>query len=115
MGYVNVIWQGDMNRMVLQLLPQCSSPAGIYNITGTETLSVRDVALQFGKLFGKTPKFVDEEAPTALLNNAGLVEGLLGRREVSPEQMIRWIANWIINDHKILNKFTHFEVRDGKY
>jgi len=115
MGYFNVIWQGDMNAMSLLCLSHCTSPANIINLTGPETLSVRQVALEFGKLFGKIPKFSGEEAPTAFLSNASLLHDLYGKPMVSPEQIIRWIANWINHGNRILNKQTHFEVRDGKY
>lgn len=115
MGYFNVIWQGDMNAMSLLSLSQCTTPAKIINLTGTETLSVRQVAHEFGKLLGKTPKFSGEEAKTALLSNAGLSHSLFGKPNVSPEMMMKWIAYWIIHENKLLNKQTHFEVRDGKY
>jgi len=115
MGYFNIIWQGDMNAMTLQAFTHCSTPAKIINITGPEILSVRQVALEFGKLLGKTPKFIAEEAPTALLSNAGQSFGLFVKPKVSPEQMIPWIAYWIGHENKVLNKHTHFEVRDGKY
>jgi len=115
MGYFNVIWQGDMNNMVLRSLEQCASPARILNITGEHILSVREVALEFGKLFKVEPEFVNEEAKTALLNNAGEAFRLFGRPEVSTKQMILWIANWLKEERAILDKPTHFEVRDGKY
>jgi nucleoside-diphosphate-sugar epimerase len=115
MGYFNCIWQGDMNAMALQSLKYCNTPANIINLTGTETLSVRKMAIKFGKLFGKTPKFSGVEAPTALLSNAGLSHKLFGKPKVSPEQVIKWIANWISKENRLLNKQTHFEVRDGKY
>src|SRR5665648_16875 len=78
MGYFNMIWQGDMNAMSLLSLSLSRSPAKIINLTGSEILSVRQVALEFGKLFGNTPKFSGEEAPTALLSNAGLSHDLFG-------------------------------------
>jgi nucleoside-diphosphate-sugar epimerase len=115
MGYFNIIWQGDMNAMVLLSLRNCNSPASIINITGSEILSVKQVAIEFGKLFGKTPKFSGEEAVTALLNNAALSQKLFGKPKVSPEQIIKWTANWINKENRLLNKQTHFEVRDGKY
>lgn len=115
MGYFNVIWQGDMNAMSLRCLTQCASPANIINITGPETLSVRQVAVEFGKLFDKTPKFSGEEAPTALLSNAGFSHKLFDKPHVNQEQIIKWTANWIEHENRLLNKQTHFEVRDGKY
>lgn len=115
MGHFNVIWQGDMNAMSLLSLAQCTSPAKIINITGPETLSVRQVAVEFGKLFGKTPTFSGREEPTALLSNAGLSHRLFGEPKVSNEKIIQWIASWMKHENRLLNKQTHFEVRDGKY
>jgi len=115
MGHFNVIWQGDVNVMVLRALKYCDSPARILNITGPEILSVRDVALQFGKYFNIQPEFTGEEAQTALLSNAGESFHLFGRPKVSAETLIGWIADWISHEGRLLNKPTHFEVRDGKY
>jgi hypothetical protein len=115
MGYFNVIWQGDMNAMSLLTLAHCTSPANVINLTGPETLSVRQVAIEFGKLFGKNPKFTGHEAPTALLSNATLSHNIFGKPNVSTELMIQWIAHWISHENRLLNKQTHFEVRDGKY
>ncbi len=44
MGYFNVIWQGDANNAVLRSIGQAGSPATILNVSGTEMLSVKDVA-----------------------------------------------------------------------
>jgi dTDP-4-dehydrorhamnose reductase len=115
MGYFNVIWQGDMNDMVFRSLGLCDSPAKILNITGEEILSVYEVALEFGRLFNVIPKFFNEEAKTALLNNAEQAFQLFGRPQVSTQQIIKWIADWIIEGREILGKPTHYEVRDGKY
>ena len=53
MGYVNVIWQGDANRVALECLPRASAPPFVVNVTGTEVLSVRSLAEWFGSRFGK--------------------------------------------------------------
>ena len=115
MGYFNVIWQGDVNNVVLRSLEICDSPAKILNITGEDTLSVHEVALEFGKLFDVTPEFINEEAKTALLNNAEQAFQLFGRPKVSTQQIIKWIADWISEERETLGKPTHYEVRDGKY
>lgn len=115
MGYFNVIWQGDVNDVVLRSLELCKSPAKILNITGEETLSVHEVALKFGKLFGVTPEFTNVEAKTALLNNAEEAFKRFGYPKVSTEQIIGWIADWISEEKETLGKPTHYEVRDGKY
>ncbi|MDP2334891.1 MAG: NAD(P)-dependent oxidoreductase [Bacteroidota bacterium] len=115
MGYFNVIWQGDANDVVLRSLDYASSPARVINITGEETLSVRNVASEFGKLFGVEPKLVGEEAKTALLSNSGLAFSLFGKPRVPIQKVIQWTVRWMEEDRKLLGKPTHFETRDGKY
>ncbi|MCZ6673472.1 MAG: NAD-dependent epimerase/dehydratase family protein [Verrucomicrobia bacterium] len=115
MGYANVIWQGDANASILRSFQFCSSPPKPINVTGPETLSVRAVAKQFGKLFGREPQIVGEERETALLSNASWMITELGRPQVQVEQMINWTAKWIEAGNPLLGKPTHFEVRDGKY
>ncbi len=115
MGYFNVIWQGDANDLVLRSIELAESPAMILNITGTEVLSVREVALEFGKLFGEDVRFEGSEAPTALLSNSTRAFNLLNPPRVPVSQVIKWTADWIKQGGKILGKPTHFEVRDGKY
>jgi dTDP-4-dehydrorhamnose reductase len=115
MGYFNVIWQGDVNDVVLRSLEICNSPAKILNITGEEILSVRELALEFGNLFKVAPVFVGAEAKTALLNNAGQAFQLFGHPKIKSQQIITWIADWISEGRETLGKPTHYEVRDGKY
>lgn len=115
MGYFNVIWQGDMNDFVLRSLARCSCPAAILNITGPETLSVRETAAQFGEYFGVTPVFINEEAPTALLSNAAESFRHFGAPKVKAGQIIKWTAEWLKGNGRLLGKPTHFEVRNGIY
>jgi len=115
MGYFNVIWQGDVNEVVLRSLEECQSPAKVLNITGSETLSVREVAIDFGKLFGLEPKLINKEAKTALLSNSELAYSIFGKPRMPISQVINWIAGWISEDKKLLGKPTHYEVRDGKF
>ncbi len=115
MGYFNAIWQGDVNDTVLRSINLASSPARIINLTGTEILSVRDVAIEFGKYMGVKPVFVGNESDTALLSNASEAHKLLGKPEVPSNVMIKWISGWLNDDRRLLGKPTHFEVRDGKY
>jgi nucleoside-diphosphate-sugar epimerase len=115
MGYFNVIWQGDMNDVVLRSLEHTESPAKIINITGPEILSVREVAGEFGKLFGVKVTFTGKEASTALLNNSSHAYELFGKPKIPTNLILKWIAGWLTEDKSILGKPTHFEVRDGKY
>ena len=115
MGYANVIWQGDANNMILRSFPLCVSPPLVLNVTGPETISVRDVASYFGERFGKTPVIVGREEDSALLSNASLSFEKFGKPMISVEQVMEWIAKWVGSGHRLLGKPTHFEVRDGKY
>jgi hypothetical protein len=115
MGHFNVIWQGDMNNYVLRSVELAKSPARILNVTGPDLLTVREVATEFGKLFGIDPVFEGTEAPTALLNDASELFSMYGKPRTPVDQVINWIAGWISDEHDLLGKPTHFEVRDGKY
>jgi nucleoside-diphosphate-sugar epimerase len=115
MGFFNVIWQGDMNYFVLRSLEYAQSPARILNITGPETLSVKKVANEFGRLSGIKPVFINAESDTALLSNSTEAYRLFGRPEVPASNIIKWIYEWLKGGRRVLGKPTHFEVRDGKY
>ena len=115
MGFANVIWQGDANDMILRSLEICDSPAKILNVTGPETVSIRWAAQRFAELMNKEVKIVGQESETALLGNASLRHRLFGYPGVTLDQMIIWIVDWVENERELLNKPTHFEVRDGKY
>ena len=115
MGYVNVIWQGDANEMAIRCLHHCETPAKILNVTGPETVSVRWLAEEFGKLFGKIPSFINEEHNTALLNNAAESFRIFGYPRVSLERMIALLAEWIKQGGKTWNKPTHFQERKGQF
>ena len=115
MGYVNIIWQQDANEIALRSLPHCSVPAKILNVTGVEKLSVRQLAGEFGKIFGREPVFINNEQETALLSDASESRRLFGAPAVSIHQMIEVIAGWINEGGRLLNKPTHFQEREGKF
>ena len=115
MGYFNAIWQGDANNVVLRALNYTESPTRVLNISGQEILSVREVAQEFGKLFGVDPLLIGEEAPTALLTNSTQAFNLFGKPKVPISKVIEWGAYWMQDGRELFGKPTHFEVRDGKY
>lgn len=115
MGHFNVIWQADANAHALAAFGLCASPAAVLNVTGPETLSVRETCAEFGRLLDRTPQFVGEPAADALLNNASEACRRFGSPRVSPAVLMRWIADWIERGQPLLNKPTHFENRDGKF
>ena len=115
MGQVNVIWQGDANSVALRAFRLCQSPPAVLNVTGPETVSVRSLAWKFARRFGVEPIFEGTEAPTALLSDASLCHRLFGYPEVTLEQMVEWVAEWIRAGGVLWSKPTHFEVRDGRF
>ena len=114
-GYFNCIWQGDANEMILRLLGQVSQPPAAYNLTGPSVLSVREVALGFSHLLGRPARLVGAEADTALLSNTERLQRELGPPPTGLEPVLRWIAHWITQGGRNLNKPTNYEVRDGQY
>ena len=115
MGHADVIWQGDANEQALRLLAHCTAPATPINVTGPEHTSVRWLAAEFGRRFGKTPQLSGQEAPTAWLIDTRQAQALFGRPRVPLATMIDWVADWVARGGPSLGKPTHFSTRDGKY
>lgn len=115
MGHVNVIWQGDANRAAIELLPHATTPPFVLNVTGRETLSVRDLATQLGARLNREPQFVNANAPDALLSNTDRMAATLGPPDVSANTMLDWVADWVRNERPLLGKPTHFDTRDGAF
>jgi nucleoside-diphosphate-sugar epimerase len=115
MGHLNALWQGDANAMALCAFAQVSSPPFVVNLAGPETLSVRRVAEEFGRLLGKAVTFVGTEAPDALLSNGQLGHQLFGYPRVGARQVMGWIAEWVKRGGPMWDKPTHFESREGKF
>lgn len=114
-GLVNVIWQGDANEYALRSLLHCTTEPNILNVTGPESISVRWLATEFGKHFNKEVIFINEEQEKSLLNNAGKAHSLFGYPKVTLQQMIEWIANWVLNNGETIDKPTHFQEREGVF
>lgn len=115
MGHVNVIWQGDANSICLRAFRLCATPPAALNITGVETLQVKQLAEAIGQRLGVTPAFTGTPAETALLSNARLSEELFGPPRVSTETLLDWVVQWLTQGGRLLAKPTHFAVRDGKF
>jgi nucleoside-diphosphate-sugar epimerase len=115
MGHLNALWQGDANAMALCAFAHVSSPPFVVNLAGPETLSVRQVAEEFGRLFGKGVTFTGTEAPDALLSNGQRGHQLFGYPRVGAGQMMEWVADWVRRGGPTLDRPTHFESRDGRF
>jgi nucleoside-diphosphate-sugar epimerase len=115
MGWFNTLWQGDANAMTLRCFDHVASPPLPLNLTGPEVLNVRETCDKLGKLLGRQPVFVGTEAPSALLSNAGRAFSLFGQPRVNADQLLGWVAAWLLQGGPTLNKPTHFEARDGRF
>ncbi|MDP3626124.1 MAG: NAD(P)-dependent oxidoreductase [Hydrogenophaga sp.] len=115
MGHVNVIWQGDANAQALRCLAAATVPTSPLNVSGPETTSIRWLAEEFARRFGKPVAITGEEAPTAWLMNTGEAERLFGYPRIPLKQMMGWVAEWVAAEQRMLGKPTKFEKRDGKY
>ena len=115
MGHVNVIWQGDANAVALRCLARTTRPTTPINVTGTETISVRWLAEEFGRRFDRAPKLTGSEAPAGWVSNAARMVAEFGPPRVPLERMIDWTADWLARGMASLGKPTHYEVRDGRF
>ena len=94
---------------------RADSPAVIRNVTGPETVSIKQVAEKFGEIFGKKPVYSCEPGETAYLSNAMTCMQEFGYPEVSAEQLIKWQAEYLLAGGEVIDKPTHFEEREGVY
>jgi nucleoside-diphosphate-sugar epimerase len=112
---VNAIWQRDANSYALRALAHCATPPRILNITGLETVSVRDAAEFFAARFARPCRFHGAPGPVALLSDASAAAALLGPSGVTTARLMELVADWVGAGGASLNKPTHFEVADGKF
>ena len=115
--YVNVIWQGDGNRLALRSLAIASVPQVALNATGP-ICSVRDIAMLCGNAAGIEPKFAastDRATSTSLIANTDKINLMLPHEAMSLKTLCELSVEWIRSDGRLLGKPTKFDVRDGKY
>lgn len=111
----NCVWQGWANEIAVRALLHTSSPMNVMNVTGPEMYSTRKVAEKFGEYFGVEPVFDGKEENSAYIMDASKAFETFGYPSVSADTLIKWQAEWIKDDGRVLNKPTHFEERQGKY
>ena len=90
------------------LIPMVSTQAGT-------PLSVRNLATQFGGIFGVEPIFEGQESTDCLLVNCDAVAGLLGNPVVPINPMVSWVAEWVGSGKPLYGKPSKFEVRSGVF
>lgn len=112
---VNVIWQGYANAVALAAFSQCRSPAAILNLTGQETLRVRDLAMELGQRLGIEPQFSAAEGSRSLLSDASRCHQLFGSPDLSNTELLDMTCQWLVRGGRTLGKPTKFQVQDGKF
>jgi nucleoside-diphosphate-sugar epimerase len=115
MGHVNVIWQGDANAAALRFLARPTTPTTPINVTGPETISVRWLAEEFGRRFGRSVVLTGTEADSGWVSNAVRMVDELGPPRVPLDSMIGWTVDWLRRGGASLGKPTHYEARDGRF
>jgi hypothetical protein len=115
MSHLNCIWQGDANEMIIRSLALTTAPPRPLNLVGSEHHKVRDIALRFGELLKKKVQFVGVEGNSAFLSDNTQLLKNLGEPATPIESVMQWTASWITSGGQLLNKPTHFEVKDGGY
>lgn len=114
-GYFNIIWQRDAVEYAIRALEVAGSPAVPINITGPQTLSVREIAAHFGELFQRKVAITGAEADTAWLNNAASSHRRFGPPATSLDDMLVWVAAWLRHGGETWGKPTGFEQRNGQF
>lgn len=113
-GAINVIWQRDACARAIQCLLHTDSPPKKLNVTG-DKISTRLVAEKFGAIFGRAPVFTGSPQATAWHVDPAESYRLFGRPETSLDAMVAAVAAHLQGGGRMLDKPTHFEVRDGTF
>lgn len=113
-GWVNVIWQGDANRLALRGLMVANVPALALNVTGP-MVRVRELAERLAIHAGVQPRFTGAEHETALVANVDRLHEYLPYSPLPLDTLCEWAVGWIRGGGRLLSKPTKFEVRDGKF
>jgi nucleoside-diphosphate-sugar epimerase len=115
MGHVNIIWQGDANRVAIECLPRAATPPYVVNVTGATALRVRDLAAALGERLGRAPVLDGDEQPDALLSDTTRMRAHFAPPEMALEPMLDMVAAWVREGRPLLGKPTKFEVRTGAF
>jgi len=115
MGAVNLIWQRDANDYIIRSISLAKSPPTILNVTGPDTVLVRQLAETIGKELNSKPKFTSREAQTALLSNASFCFRMFGYPQTTLDEMVSLIVKWVASGKTVLSKPTKYDIRNGKF
>ncbi len=117
-AFVNVIWQGDANRLALRALALTAVPPAdgsvALNVTGP-VVAVRDIAERIGAIANVSPVYAGTPSDDALIANIDRLNERLPYTVLPLDTLCDWAVRWIRDGGRLLNKPTKFEVRDGRY
>ena len=111
----NCVWQRYANEAALRSLLLADESCPALNVTGPETVSVKQAATKLAYLLGKEARFGEETGDKGILCNSQKCMGLFGYPDVSLDEMMRLQARWILDGGRCLNKPTHFEEQKGNF
>ena len=114
-GVANLIWQRDANDYIIRSISLAKSPPAILNVTGPDTVLVRQLAEKIGQELNSKPKFTSREARTALLSNASFCSSMFGYPQTTLDEMVSLIVKWVASGKTVLNKPTKYDIRNGKF
>lgn len=115
MGHASVIWQQDVAEYAIRSLKLASIPPRKLNITGPEIVSIRWLAKQFGKRFGKEVQFEGQESDTAYVMDGSALQSEFGYPSVTLYQMIERVSEWTQAQGPTIGKPTKFQQRNGNF
>jgi nucleoside-diphosphate-sugar epimerase len=118
-GWVNVIWQGDANRLALRALTEAAVPSApvppvALNVTGP-MVAVRALAERLGAAAGIAPVFTGAEAPDALVANISALQARLPHDPLPLDTLCAWAVAWVRGGGRLLDRPTKYAVRDGRF
>ncbi len=111
----NCVWQRYANEAALRALLLADESCPALNVTGPETVSVKQAAEKLAHLLGREARFDGESGDSAILCNSQKCMGAFGYPDVSLDEMMRMQAEWIQSGGRSLNKPTHFEEQKGNF
>ena len=111
-SYVNAIWLWDILEIWMDAMKLCSVPCEMLNVTGTQKLSVVEIANKLGALMGKEPRFKGTPKGTNLLAKCDKMASLLGEPPTSLDQGLERLAESVMAREYSLDHPTEWEKRD---
>lgn len=113
-GHVNVIWQGDANRLALRSLGVAAADGPALNVTGP-IVTVREIATYCAESAEVPVAFVGSESETALVADVSVLSATLPHTPLDLRALCAKAVAWLAAGGRTLSKPTKFEVRDGKF